>query len=468
MQEKSARSLFASLMLLVFSTSLHAVQVDTETLRLTFADDGELETAIACFPRCADENTRLQQFSDQELVGFETFTAGQWSHSVQRTDSAYRLRFEHSSGARAEWTVPARGYRLGLELDVPGEVSIGSGESFRPRDAAGFGTWLEQSRYVVIGDGNVTQVGYDEESEVIAKDSQWLGYRNRFWAMLAAPPATSEARLVTAEEQQDASLKINSGPGAWSFYIGPVEPEVLKQSAEGLDKILYAGLWFWLRWICLGLFFLLAWIKLAIPSWGLAIIVLSLVINILMTPLSRIAERFQQQANETEARLAPELQRIKKQFKGSEQSEKILALYKAEKVHPLYSLKSMLGILLVIPVFIGVFNMLAENIHLLNTSFLWIADLSGPDSLFLLPFGLPFFGADFNLLPFLMTGLSVIASALHKPLALDEELRRKQVLNMILMAVVFFALFYTFPAGMVLYWTTTNLISVTKSLWARR
>lgn len=460
--------LMAVLFLLGFNTPLHAVQVDTETLRLTFSESGDLQAAIACFPSCSAEHTRLQQFADQGLVGFESFTGGQWSHTVQRSASEYRLQFEHSSGARAEWIVPARGYRLGLEADVPGKVSIRSGESFRPRDAAGFGTWLESSRYVVVGDGDVTQVGYDEEDEVTATDSQWLGYRNRFWVFMAAPPATSEARLETAEEQQDASLEVESGPGAWSFYVGPVEPEVLKQSAEGLEDIIFAGLWFWLRWICLALFYLLGWIKLVIPSWGLAIVVLSLAVGILMTPLSRIADRFQQQVNETEARLAPELQRIKKQFKGSEQSEKILALYKAENVHPLYSLKSLLGVAVVIPVFIGAFDMLAENIHLLDTSFLWIADMSRPDSLFLMPFRLPFFGADFNLLPFLMTGLSFIASALHKPLALNAELRRKQVVNMILLAVLFFGLFYTFPAGMVLYWTTNNLISVAKSLWARR
>ena len=109
-----------------------------------------------------------------------------------------------------------------------------------------------------------------------------------------------------------------------------------------------------------------------------------------------------------------------------------------------------------------------ENIHLLNTGFLWISDLSRPDDLFRLPLRLPFFGAEFNLLPFLMTGLSVVASALHNPLSLDAGLRRKQVRNMVLLAIAFFVLFYTFPAGMVLYWTTNNLISVIKSLWARR
>ena len=66
-----------------------------------------------------------------------------------------------------------------------------------------------------------------------------------------------------------------------------------------------------------------------------------------MTPLSRVADRFQQEVNETEARLAPELSRIKKNFKGEEQSAKILALYKTERVHPLYSLKSLMGVAVV-------------------------------------------------------------------------------------------------------------------------
>jgi len=287
--------------------------------------------------------------------------------------------------------------------------------------------------------------------------------------LMALPPEPVAAQLASADARQDAEITVGSGlAGTWSFYLGPIEPRVLKGADAELPRLMYAGLWFWLRWICLGLFHLLAGIKLLVPSWGIAIMLMSLTVNILMLPLSRIADRFQQQVNETEARLAPELHRIKKNFKGEEQAARILALYKTERVHPLYSLKSLMGVAVVIPVFIGAFDMLAENIHLLNTRFLWIADLSHPDDLFHLPFRLPFFGSEFNLLPFLMTGLSFIASMLHKPLALDAELRGKQVRNMLLLAVAFFVLFYTFPAGMVLYWTTNNLISVIKSLWARR
>jgi len=142
-------------------------------------------------------------------------------------------------------------------------------------------------------------------------------------------------------------------------------------------------------------------------------------------------------------------------------------MYKEENVHPLYSLKSLAGVFVVIPVFIGAFDMLAENIHLSGESFLWISDLSHPDAFMQLPFNLPFFGGYLNLLPFIMTGFPFVASKMHSHPAMDVDQRRKHSRNLILMSLGFLVLFYTFPAGMVLYWTTNNLISVIKSLWKR-
>jgi len=444
--------------------------VTTETLRLTFDDRGNLAMAIACFPACVGDNARVRQFSEQAAISFGA--QGAWQRS-EYTDGVHRvLEFAGSGGAALRWRIPQRGYRLHLELAGVPTLILRSGEPFRPRPAAGFGNWLEQSRYVLIDAGDVRQAGFDEELEAEDAAPQfagWAVYRNRVWTLVAAPPAPASVRLATAEDRQDAELVFDRpAAGEWSFYLGPVEPNALKAADAELPRMMYAALWFWLRWICQGLFILLTWIHLVIPGWGFAIMALSLAVNLLMWPLSRIADNLQQDVNYTEARLAPELQRIKREFKGEEQAAKILALYKTERVHPLYSLKSLVGVAVVIPVFIGAFDMLAENIHLLNTGFLWITDLSSPDDVFDLPFTLPFFGSELNLLPFLMTGLSFVASWLHKPPALTDELRGRQVRNMVLLAVFFFALFYTFPAGMVLYWTTNNLISVIKSLWARR
>jgi len=442
--------------------------VSTDTLRLTFDDSGRMQSAIACFPACSGENPRIQQFGDASVIGFGRSGNGRWEKTENRTQEHHVLKFHNGSGASLTWRIPVHGYRVELDHAGIGQVIIHSGESFRPRESAGFGNWLEQSRYAVLHSGDARQIGLDDTDTTEAAVDQWVGYRNRYWTLMAAPPSEVNARLHTSESNEDAQIGMDLAAGVWSFYIGPIEPRVLSSADPALSNLLYAGLWFWLRWICFGLFHLLAGIKMVIPSWGLAVMVLSLAVNILMTPLSRIAERFQQEVNETEARLAPEMQRIKKNYKGEVEAAKILALYKTERVHPLYSLKSLMGVAVVIPVFIGAFDMLAENIHLLNAGFLWISDLSRTDHLFRLPFTLPFFGNDLNLLPFLMTGLSLVASSLHNPLALNAELRKKQVRNMIVLAVAFFVLFYTFPAGMVLYWTTNNLISVIKSLWARR
>jgi len=445
-------------------------RIVTETLDIQFAYDGSITSAAACFPSRASEDASCGQFGASEVFTHEG-GGGSWKEIPNHTDSNFELRFESLSGAAVTWRIPLSGYLLEVQAEGLDRFDLNSGLTFRPRDAAGFGGWLEQTRYLGVSAGDVVQLGLDESEQTELTADDWLGYRSRFWALLAGNGQTLTARVRTGEANLDAGLELALAPtvpAVLSIYMGPVEPKVLWAAGDGLSNILYAGIWFWLRWICFALYYLLFWISMVIPSWGLAVMAMSLVVNILMRPLSNIADRFQQQVQATEARLAPELQRIKKEFKGEKQSAKILALYKTERVHPLYSLKSMLGVAVVIPVFIGAFDMLAENIHLLNAGFLWIKDLSQPDAVFNLPFRLPFFGSELNLLPILMTGLSVAASALHNPPAMNAEMRKKQLRNMFLMAVGFFALFYTFPAGMVLYWTTNNLISVIKSLWARR
>jgi YidC/Oxa1 family membrane protein insertase len=466
------KSLWLLLLLtLGFQYDLEAnTRIVTETLELEFAYDGTLDSAVACYPSRNDKDASCEQFSSSGVVGFSG-GGSSWKEIPNHSDTHFEIHFESLTGESVNWKVPLEGYLIELGVSGLSGVTVTSGETFRPRDAAGFGNWLEQSRYVAMSDGSVQQIGLDEEIEEALVVDSWVGYRNRFWTLLTNTDEPVEVQLVAGEGNSDAHVHWGSAPTAdqsISIYLGPVDPKTLSAADEALSDVLYAGLWFWLRWICFALYFLLHWIGNLIPSWGLAIMAMSLVVHVLMLPLSRLAERFQQQVHATEARLAPELHRIKKEYKGEQQSVKILALYKTERVHPLYSLKSLLGVAVVIPVFIGAFDMLAENIYLLNTSFLWITDLSHSDAVLQLPFTVPFFGSELNLLPFLMTGLSVAASAMHNPPAQHPDLRKRQLRNMLLMALGFFALFYTFPAGMVLYWTTNNLISVIKSLWARR
>jgi YidC/Oxa1 family membrane protein insertase len=468
------KTCLAGFLLLFAASSQAAVTIETQSLRLQFSDKGDLLRAEACFPACAAQGAKTRLLSaGQGLLVFDDFEAADLQVATTRDGADTSLAFTDASGAvKRQWLIPDVGWRLNVSSSATRAARLMSGVDFRPLPSSGFGDLLERTRYLVFDGSSVETIGLDDAEPATLETSDWFGFRNRFWTVLVRPGKVVSMTVQTGETVQDALVKFTGATREQdldlALYLGPVEPHSLADSAPELEGLMYSGLWFWLRWICQALYWLLNLISLAVPPWGLAVMALSLAVNILMRPLSMIADRLQDQVHETEARLAPKLAAIKKEYKGEQQSEKIIAMYKAENVHPLYSLKSLAGVFVVIPVFIGAFDMLAENIHLSGESFLWIADLSHPDAFMRLPFELPFFGDYLNLLPFIMTGLSFIASKLHSHPAMDAAQRRRHSRNLVLMALGFLVLFYTFPAGMVLYWTTNNLISVVKTLWKKR
>jgi YidC/Oxa1 family membrane protein insertase len=447
-------------------------RVVTDQLELSFDGAGNLDRVTACLPSCGAADAKSRSFGG----GGPVFAPGrrlEGQYMLERRDLEDRveLDFVHSAtGAVKAWTVPASGWRLQLRTRGLAEAILASGVDFRPPPAAGFGEWLEQVRYTWFDGSSVHKAALDENSTELAPVSEWFGYRSRYWAALALPAEPLRLSRQHGEAARDAAIHLEWDGGApqdLSLYFGPVEPAALGSAAPELKSLMYASLWMPLRWICQALFFLLGAIHMLIPHWAGAIVLLSVTVAFLMRPLSRIADRLQDDVHRIEARLAPRLRQIKSESKGEEQAERILALYKAEGVNPLYSLKSLVGVMVVIPVFIGAFDMLAENIWLSGEPFLWINDLSRPDSVISLPFSMGFFGNQLNVLPFLMTGLSVWASSLHRHEAMDTEQHRKHLQKLVLMAVAFLLLFYTFPAGMVLYWATNNLVSVIRNYYRR-
>jgi len=454
-------------------SAMAEIAVDTQSLRLQFSQRGDLLRAESCFPVCSagDAKTRVMSAPEGMLI-FAQQDSLRLLFERKKTDAMTSLSFTDDDGRLVRrWQVPDQGWMISVTTRGADQAVLMSGEQFRPPPSSGFGYLLEQSRYLFFDGSTVEAIGLDDEEQTSRYSSGWFGFRNRFWTAMILPDSPLPLNPATGEMVEDALLTMqldSQKRQRMDLYLGPVEPVALSQVAPELENLMYAGLWFWLRWISQAFYYLLSGIVMVVPQWGLAIMVLSVLVGILMRPLSKIADRLQEQVHEVDARLAPLLSSIKKNYKGAEQSEKILAMYKDQAVHPLYSLKSLLGVLVVIPVFIGAFDMLAENIHLSGESFLWITDLSHPDAFLQLPFSLPFFGGTLNLLPFIMTGFSFVAAKLHVHPSMDVAQQRKQARNLIFMSLGFLLLFYTFPAGMVLYWTTNNLISVVKMLWKRR
>jgi YidC/Oxa1 family membrane protein insertase len=137
-----------------------------------------------------------------------------------------------------------------------------------------------------------------------------------------------------------------------------------------------------------------------------------------------------------------------------------MKMYKNKNISPFYSIKSLFGFLIQIPIFIAVFDVLGESIYLLGEPFAFINDLSKPDQWAMLPLFIPFFGASINLLPFCMMIISMLSAYLYTDKNLNKDLLSNQKRKLYLMSFLFFVLLFTFPAGMVLYWTTSNFLQL--------
>lgn len=364
-----------------------------------------------------------------------------------------------------EFVLPDDGVVVAIELAVPDGAALEllGKSAFIPQPLPGVGA----------GYGRVWPVAVDADGQQsleggeIEFDGRWIGLRNRFHTVLLSEISADQIVVNTDTHNQPRILIVPmSGESRLSFrlYAGPVESVALRAADPVLTKMLFAALWDWLRWLCFAMLWLLTMIARVVGNIGLSIILLSVAAKFLMTPLTRMAERLQASVNATAAVLQPELAAIKRDYKGEEAHNRILAVYKKHAVHPLYTMKSLAGFLIQIPIFIAAFDMLGENIALHQASFLWIADLAKPDQWLALPVTLPFFGGHLNLLPCLMTAFTLLTSALQKEDALTVELIRQQRTRLFWMAGVFFVLFYTFPAGMVLYWTTNNVVALAKLL----
>lgn len=228
-----------------------------------------------------------------------------------------------------------------------------------------------------------------------------------------------------------------------------------------LDALRYQHLWAPLAWLSRVVEALLVTVQSATGlGWGWSIVVFSLLLKILLLPLSIYAARLQAGVGAIQRQLAPKLADIKSQYDGEEAHKRIMAAHKELGVSTFFSLKPLGALFLQVPVWIAVFNALGEMPQLLGAGFLWIADLSYPDSVMTLPGAIPLLGDSVSLLPVLMAAVTFASSMLLREGELAASERKRQTRNAALTAVAFLLLFYPFPAAMVLYWTLSNALQI--------
>ncbi len=200
---------------------------------------------------------------------------------------------------------------------------------------------------------------------------------------------------------------------------------------------------------------------------GLAIIGVSIAVNILSLPLYRRADLISGLEKEKQKAMAPWISHIRRVFKGDERFMMLSAYYRKQGYKPFYALRSSIPLLMQIPFFIAAYHFLSNLGRLHGTPFLLIKDLGQPDQLILIPgiylnvFTGPILLGELtvNVLPILMTLINIISSLIY-----TKGSPIKDKINLFVMALIFLILLYQSPSGLVLYWTVNNVFSLIRNI----
>lgn len=190
-------------------------------------------------------------------------------------------------------------------------------------------------------------------------------------------------------------------------------------------------------------------------GYGLAIVVITVIIRLIFWPLTTASTRSMKRM----AKMQPQMKAIQEKYKDdpAKSQKKVLEFMKENKVNPM---GSCLPMLLQLPVFFGFYSMLQSAIELRGASFLWIADLSRPDTLFYIP------GIDmpFNLMPLIMGGTMLYQAQLTPASPSMDPAQQKMMRYMPLLFMVFL---YNMSSGLTLYWSVSNVLSITQTKLTR-
>ena len=279
----------------------------------------------------------------------------------------------------------------------------------------------------------------------LTSNDGWVGLLQHYFVS-AWIPKDGLAREFYTEKLNEHMYRIGSkstlstiAPGASltvpaRLFSGPQTKHDLVETAPGLEYTVDYG---WLKMVASPLFWVLSLIHSLVHNWGVAIILLTLLIKAAFYPLSAKSYRSMAQMRE----LAPRLESMKQKFGDDRQKmqQAMMELYKTEKINPM---SGCLPILIQIPVFISLYWMLLGSIELRHAPFFgWIQDLSAVDPYYILP---------------IIMGISMIIQTKLNPKPTDPI----QAKVMTWMPVIFSVFFFFFPAGLVLYWVVNNIISI--------
>jgi YidC/Oxa1 family membrane protein insertase len=324
----------------------------------------------------------------------------------------------------------------------------------------------EKAGFLNTKDTNETVTRIEDKKTIrsaIANPARIIGQKNRYCAqgLLFQTPTS-----VVFEKNNSDSFRMDFPlpEKSMKMFVGPINGKDLKTFHENFTQVhdmfpFFKVLVVSFRFLLNRLSGFLCLIK--IPegiSWGLSIIIFTILLKIVISPLTKKT----MESSKKMAALKPEMDRLKKLYANDMQKQQaeMMELYKKHNINPV---AGCLPMLLQIPIFIGFLRTIPIMLELRQQEFLWIKDLSQPDTIFEFGFALPLLNwTGFNLLPLLMAismGLQQKLSPMNTSMGSTGGNNQTQLM-MKIMPVMLLFFFWKMPAGLTLYWTISNISSI--------
>ena len=297
----------------------------------------------------------------------------------------------------------------------------------------------------------------------------FIAMRDRYFCAIIQPLQKGSSGFINkvADNNYDVGLilpEVTLDPGqVWEqqfrVYIGPQDTKILKNANPDWQAVVYFGRF---DLIAQALLVFLDFLYRLVNNWGWTIVILSFSIYLLVYPLTLKQMRSMKEMQV----LQPQVEELRKLHKSNPQrmNKEIMELYKAHKVNPL---GGCLPMVLQIPIFFALYQVLSRTVALKGADFLWIKDLSEPDKLFILPNTFPVIGNQVNILPILMA-IGMFFQQKTSMVSVSQNQAEQQKIMMIVMPVMFGVLFYHMPSGLVLYWFINSSLTLAYQLRVSR
>jgi YidC/Oxa1 family membrane protein insertase len=440
------------------------------------APDSELKRLISSDNQ---EGSLLVSFGDNSFSQIQqaVFYTHAAQDLIQVQDKAETISFNWTSPAgftiEKKYTFQPDSYLIDLEVNLRNTssqtlrnpVSIYLSNMVNPTDAPyGF-----EGPSALI-DQKLVQIPFKEISEKPLSNGniQWVAQEERYFISSVIPVEASQAQMKLSLQDHlfrtqlvypDVSLEPGQ-PSSFRYhvYMGPKSLSVLQSLNLRLDEAIHFGMFDILAKPCLWIMNSLYGV---IPNYGIAIIILTLLVKALLWPLGTKSYKSMSEMK----RMQPLLADLRAKYANDKKkmNEEIMALYKTYKINPM---GGCLPMLVQIPVFFALYRMLYEAIELRHAPFFgWINDLSAPDRLFSFPFSIPFMEPPYGIpVLTLIMGVTMFIQQKMSPPIGDPT----QAKMMMLMPVVFTVIFINFSSGLVLYWLINNVVSILQQYFIQK